>query len=70
MEKKLNTRIVTIVDVNNINVKHNDGLSSSIKYFPGAKVGDRWLVTTDDTPPYVFGAIVKAELLDDQAAEL
>lgn len=68
MAKKLNTRIVTITRVDNYSITHSEGLSVSIRYFPGAKVGQQWKLTTDDAPPFVLGKIVKAELLKDQAA--
>lgn len=62
---KINKRIVTIVKVDKTSITHNEGLSASIDLFPGAKVGQKWELTTDDAPPYILGVVKKAVLIKE-----
>lgn len=61
----MNTRIVTITKVSKNSITHNEGLSASPKWFPSAKVGQQWRLTTDDDGMYPLGEIKESVLIKE-----
>jgi hypothetical protein len=61
----MNKKIVTITRVTENSVTMSDGLSADIRNFPGAKVGQTWEVTVDESRPFVTGDIIQAKLKEE-----
>jgi hypothetical protein len=59
------TEIVTLVKVDGVSVKYDNDLSAHISKFPGAKVGQKWEVTTELHDKFAWGSIVKTVLIRD-----